>query len=64
MSQAKPEVIEIFCRVLSQELTRETGHKIKIDPRSLPGYSVSPGNVLKDRKCAKNPKHSPENLES
>jgi len=56
MTQAEQETIEIFCRVLSQELTRETDHKIDIDSRTLPGYSVSPGNASKDRKRVKLPK--------
>jgi hypothetical protein len=61
MTQAEQETIEIFCRVLSQELTRETGHKIEIDPRSLPGYSGKPGITLKDRERVTTLKHVRKN---
>lgn len=64
MTQAEQETIEIFCRVLSQELSRETGYKIVIDPPSLPVYSKKPRNVSKDRKRAKGAKHLIERLKS
>jgi len=50
MSQAKPEVIEIFYRVLSQELTRSTGHKIDFDLRYQMADSIKPVSVSKDLK--------------
>jgi hypothetical protein len=60
MSQAKPEAIEIFCRVFSRELTRNTGFKIVIDPRSLTADSKKPVRVSKDRKGFNSPKQKPE----
>lgn len=39
MTQTEKETIEIFCRVLSLELSRITGNKIEICLESLPGIS-------------------------
>ena len=68
MIQAERKTVEIFCYVLSQEFTRQTGHKIEIDPRSLPGYSGKPGNTSQDRERVTTPKHvrthDPDKLKS
>ena len=60
MSQAKPEAIEIFCRVLSQELTRSMGVKIEIDPKSLSADLKKPANGSKVQKRAKSLIQNPE----
>jgi hypothetical protein len=64
MTQTQPRTIDVFCRVLSQELTRSTGHKIEIRPEFLPGYSKVPVSVSKDRKRNTSSKHNSEKQKS